>query len=463
MARTKVQVQVHQLKLPQDERTVFLGGAVVKKYRIPTNQPLHLRFGSARAEVQVAAVSRSSSLRLAPSLAAKLGIHNGLQLCLVYRPGTRTLHIGPLIGVMVPRVYRKRPDRLFGSITAFSRELTDACATYGAHVFFMIPEDIHGNANSVAGWTWNGGWVRRTFPVPDVVYNRLTSRKYENMPNVQQFMKDVKSRHGATVFNEKYLNKTEVFDALGQEESLRGLLPESHLLKNYQMLKSMSSRHSVLFLKPITGSLGKGIILLRKDAGGGYSVHYAGVTATRKQSFRSLPDAFKVLSGKLKAQRYQIQQGLQLISVGGRPVDFRALVQRDETGAWSITSIVGRIAGESHFVSNLARGGTLSTVPAALAKSNLGAGMRASVLAKLRRSALAIAQGIESKIDAHFAELGIDLAVDTKGKVWLLEVNSKPSKDDNTPLAASEEERKESKIRPSVKRIVKYCRHAAHL
>jgi glutathione synthase/RimK-type ligase-like ATP-grasp enzyme len=458
MARTKVQVQVQHASLPQEERTLLLGEAVIKKCRIPTNQPLTLRFGSARQEVRVVPVARGTALRLTPALAARLGLHHGVRLVLAYKPGQRALLIGPLIGVMVPRVYRKLADRPFGSITAFCRELTDACALYGGHVFYMTPDDVSGNPSSIAGWTWHNGWTRRTFPVPDVVYNRLTSRRYENRSNVQQFMKDAKSRHGVVVFNEKYLNKTEVFDALRHVESLRSVLPESHSLKNYQVLKNMANRHQTLFLKPITGSLGKGIIRLRREANGSYTCHYAGLIGPRKVTYSSLPAVFKAIAGKLRAQRYQVQQGLQLLAVEGRPVDFRALVQRDDTGVWSITSIVGRIAGGTHFVSNLARGGTLSTAAGALARSNLSAGLRASALAKLRRSALEIAKGIEEKIDAHFAELGIDLAVDTNGKAWLLEVNSKPSKDDNTPLSAEDH-----KIRPSVKRIVQYCRHAAQL
>jgi hypothetical protein len=457
MARMKVQVSIQNLGIPLDERTVFLGESVVKKGKVPVGQPVTLSFGSYRQEVCVASVARSSALRLPPALAAELGLHHGAKLCLKYRSGQRTLAIGPLIGVMVPRVYRSLPERPFGAITAFCRELTNACALYGAHVFFLTPEEMNGNPTTVSGWTWEGGWVRRTFPAPDVIYNRLTSRRYENRPNVQQFMKDVKTNYGAVIFNEKFLNKTEVFDALKREEPLRAVLPESHPLKNYQMLKSMSSRHDTLFLKPAAGSLGKGIILLRREPNGQYTCHYARPSGTRKQTFDSLPAVFKKLSGKLSTRRYQIQQGLDLIQVDGRPVDFRALVQRDESGQWSITSIVGRIAGERHFVSNLARGGTLSTVADALARSNLYAGMHPFVQAKLRRCALDIAKGIETQIDAHFAELGIDLAVDTDGKVWLLEVNSKPSKDDNTPLSADAR-----KIRPSVKHLVRYARHAAH-
>lgn len=270
-------------------------------------------------------------------------------------------------------------------------------------------------------------------------------------------MKDAKARYGTEVFNEKYLNKTEVFEALRKDSSLHGYLPESYLFKNYQMLKSMASRHPVLFLKPITGSLGKGIIRIRREPGDVYTCHYTNLTGVRKQTFPSLSAVFQAISGKLKTQRYQLQQGLDLITTDGRSIDFRSLVQRGAKGEWAITSIVGRIAGSQHFVSNLARGGSLTNVVGALAKTPFSSATRVSVTARLRKVSIDIAKGIEAQIPSHFGELGIDLAVDKMGKVWLLEVNSKPSKDDNTPL------NNEKKIRPSVKQLVQYAKYLAKI
>lgn len=121
-----------------------------------------------------------------------------------------------------------------------------------------------------------------------------------------------------------------------------------------------------------------------------------------------------------------------------------------------VTSIVARTAGSNHFVSNLARGGSLSTVREAVSKSSLPPGTKDSVQLQLPRTALAIARGVETFIPAHFGELGIDLALDQSGRIWLLEVNSKPSKNDNTPL-------NDQKIRPSVKQMILYCRYLAGL
>lgn len=453
MAKIKLAIHVQYGAISQDD-VVVLGEAYVKRWKIPVNQPVTLRCGAAKKEVKVTSAAHLAAIRMSEALANRFGLHHGVHLCLQYKPSTRTITIGPLIGVLVSRVYTRTPDRPFGAMTAFCRELTDACDQFGGFVFFFTPGDLRGGGSTVSGWCHAGRWIKRLFPVPDVIYNRLTSRKLENRPSVQQFMKEAKLRYGAAVFNEKYLNKSEVFQSLRGVSSLHHLLPESHLFKNYAMLKAMCRKYSIVFLKPVTGSLGKGIIKIARQSDGGYVCYFTSLNGVRKQAYPSLPLLFRAIFGKIKSGRYQIQQGIKLMEIGGRPVDFRALVQKGALGEWGITSIVARIAANNTFVSNLARGGTLTTVPDAVARSNASSAGKAGVNAKLRKAAIDIAKGIEKQIQGHFAELGIDLAVDTAGRVWLLEVNSKPSKDDNTPSG-------DSKIRPSVRQLMLYSQHLA--
>ncbi|WP_274652289.1 YheC/YheD family protein [Paenibacillus humicola] len=450
MLKTKVAVQVISTGILPDD-AIMLGEAHLKKWKIPQGQPVTLKFGSQRHPVKVVPVLHFDGLRIGQSLARRLGLLENTTLRLQYRSQSSTLALGPLIGVLVSRDDPGNPERPFGSITMFCKELVDACAAQGAYAYFFTPNQITGST-SVDGWIYAGGWRKTTMPIPDVVNNRLTSRKLENRPAVQLFMKEVKQRHNSAVFNEKFLDKPEVFDALSKDPSVVRYLPESHLLRNFSMLKTMCTRYHTVFLKPVRGSLGKGIIRISRLDKDGYQALYATAAGTRRQQFPSLLKLFGSISGKMKTVRYQIQQGLHLIDIGGRPVDFRALVQKNEAGKWALTSIVARTAGSRHFVSNLARGGTLSTVREAVAKSNLSGASDSS--ARLQRAALDIAKAIDTNIPAHFGELGIDLALDSNGRVWLLEVNSKPSKNDNTPL-------QDRKIRPSVRNMIRYARHLA--
>lgn len=449
MSKKKLPVQTFSPGIVK-ENTVMLGERLIKQWKIPTDRPLQLSFGSFRQEITVISAAKYSGLRISEPLARKMGLASRPVLRVAYSPSSKTLRLGPLISVLISRDYPDTPEKPFGSISMFCRELVNACRKQGAYVYFFTPNHITESASSIQGWIYDGGWRQTTMPIADVINNRLTTRKMENKPSVQHFMKEVKSRYGSHIFNEKFLDKNEVFDTLKQDSSLSRLMPESHLLTGYSILKKMCSQYPVVFLKPVRGSLGKGIIRISRQSDGTYQTLATSVGGPKKQSYPNLNKLFTNVSGKMKSTRYQIQQGLTLIDHSKRPIDFRALVQKNGLGKWSVTSVVARIAGGNHFVSNLARGGTLSTVTEAVNRCALPSAVKSTAHAKLQRASLDIAKGLDALLPAHFGELGIDLAMDTSGKIWLLEVNSKPSKNDNTPLH-------EQKIRPSVKRLLEYC------
>lgn len=451
MPSKKLKIQIMSPNLLESDYVV-LGDQLIKQWRIPVHHRMQLVFGSLRQTVRVVPLSKFDGIRISQQLAAQMGVQPRASLRLTYRPHSTTLQFGPLLGVLISRDYPDSPERPFGPITMFCKELVNACQLQGVYVYFFTTDQIGANSSSVSAWVYGDGWKKSQVPAADVFYNRLTSRKLENKPSVQHFLKEVKSRYGSHFFNEKFLDKTEVFDALSRDPSISKYLPESYAFQGLQTLKGMCAKHPVVFLKPIKGSLGKGIIRISRLEGGAFQTQTAQVGGTRRQAYPSLAKLYTALSGKMKATRYQIQQGLSLIEADRRPIDFRALVQKNLSGNWNVTSIVARTAGGHHFVSNLARGGSLSTVKEAVLKSSLPSNLKGRIPSKLRKAALYIADAVDHQIPAHFGELGIDLAVDNAGHIWLLEVNSKPSKNDNTPIGVG-------KIRPSVKQVVEYTRY----
>jgi len=463
MGNTKITVT--QYPASEEDDLLYLGGIHAKRLGLASGMALILRFGTAVRRLRLRVEPKSAAFRLHPSVTAALGLSSGAILCLRHQVADHTLVLGPLLGVLLRKI-GTQAERPFGNVTGFCRELTEAGKKLGAMVYFFSADRLPaGSAASISGWTYAGGaWKAGSFPYPDAVYNRITSRVIEQSPQVQQFFQTFKAKAGGTLFNERYLDKAEVFQALKKEEAVRGYLPESYLYKDQAMLKRMLSKHPVLFLKPIFSSLGKGIIRVRRGSGG-YVCHTAGSNGKVKQAvYSGQPALTKHLSAQMAGRRYLIQEGIDLIKVDGLSTDFRALTQRNDTGQWDVTSIVARISASNTFVSNLARGGKLTSVKDAIARSNLAAPLHAAAIARLRKAALDIAQAVEKKIAAHFAELGIDLAVDTQGRVLLLEINSKPSKDDNTPLGADEPPATAAadgpvKVRPSVRRVIQYVKH----
>jgi len=449
MSAIRTEIHVLTSGISQDD-CMQMSASIIKRYKIPTRRPLTLEFGARRLTMVVLPLIRSSKriIRLTERTAHGMGLIDGDILRIAYNRRTQTIRLGPVIGILLPRA-GQHADRPFGNITSFCKELHRASRTYGGIVYFFTPDDT--SHEEIHGWRIvYDRFTRMHVPLPDIVYNRLTTRRLENKDSVQQFFTYVKSRHRGSIFNEKFLDKNEVFHALARNVAIHKHLPESHLLTRYEQLNTMCKRYGSVFLKPVTGSLGKGIIRVSRSKDR-ILCQYASLNGAIRKSYPSLSKAFSTIKSKVRGKRYLIQQGLTLITVQERPVDFRALVQKNDRNEWTITSIVGRIASNQSFVSNVARGGTMCTARAALTQSSLPDHLHTAVYKRLHKAALAIAQTLESEIPYHFAELGIDLAVDQAGRVWLLEVNSKPSKQDGTPLT-------DGKIRPSVKKLLQYSR-----
>lgn len=443
-------VQLLNSSQGQIHPTVLIHKTAMKALKLPDNLILH--FGSQKHTVSVQGSTKLKGIGIPSFLAAAMGLTQGMQVSAKYKPASRSLYLGPLVAVMMSRVYTSSYGQPFASNTAFCEEFSIALRSKGGVVYFITPQDVENNNGTLEGRYFQGTWKKGIFPLPDVVYNRLTSRKLENKASVQQFFTTIK-RNGSHIFNEKYLDKTDVFEILKRQSSMKKYLPESHHLQSFSTLKSMMAKYKTVFIKPISGSLGKGIIRIQKqESKKQYICHLSGMNGAQKLVFSSLSALFKSISGKLKNRKYQIQQGISLITANGRPIDFRALVQKNQEGKWSVTSIVARIASNDSFVSNLARGGTLVRVKQGLQQSNLSSTSISKVHARLNKAALDLSKALDQNLSEHFAELGVDLGVDLRGKVWLIEINSKPSKNDNTPLS-------NRKTRPSVKKMIHYIYH----
>jgi glutathione synthase/RimK-type ligase-like ATP-grasp enzyme len=132
-------------------------------------------------------------------------------------------------------------------------------------------------------------------------------------------------------------------------------------------------------------------------------------------------------------------------------MDYRVLCHKNHQNKWDVTSVVARISAENEFVSNIARGGEIMSPLNAL-KENMSVSDAKRVIAQMKDLAIETALIIERKTSGITGELGIDIGIDQDGKPWIIEVNSKPSKNF---------EDGQMKIRPSAKAIIQFCTNLA--
>ncbi|MHA6533316.1 YheC/YheD family protein [Paenibacillus sp. BAC0078] len=183
-------------------------------------------------------------------------------------------------------------------------------------------------------------------------------------------------------------------------------------------LLTMLGRYSNVVIKPVVGGGGYGVIKVFRDKRG-YGFTYMHSTRVFRDfsSMRHALDRFKV------KRKYLIQQGISLARISGRPLDYRVKVAKNGDH-WVFRAMVGRLARPGLFVTNLCKGGTMLSCREGLRKS-LPKVSTSAKKAEMRRLTLICIEVMER----HFpgvGELGFDYAVDHRGKIWILEVNTRP-------------------------------------
>lgn len=194
-------------------------------------------------------------------------------------------------------------------------------------------------------------------------------------------------------------------------------IPETCLYSEDQ-LRMMLRRHAFVFIKPVKGGGGIGVMRVAKER--------RGYACTRMEHTHRFSHFRALVFGinKLRIQRpYLIQQGIQLASIQGRPVDYRVKVVK-EGQRWDFRAVVARHARPGLVITNLCKGGTLLKGTEALRMIY----PRRLAIQK-RREIIQLTQRCIPVLERRFpgiGQLGFDYGLDQSGRVWILEVNTRP-------------------------------------
>ncbi|MFD2370006.1 YheC/YheD family protein [Brevibacillus sp. GCM10020057] len=440
---------------PKSEVDLYLPQAHMRKWNL-SSSTLTVQFGSKQVRARVSSMDRSGSTLIRPAIAQALHLPAGVPLLASYQANQQSLVFGPYVGILVSAYNAQFPQSPFGPLTAFFNETADICRKRGGIVCAFRLQDVNWDAGIVRGLVRKGGvWRQRILPLPQCIYNRLVSRQRERSEQMAQWVQRCKDAN-IPFFNEQFLNKWHVHSALENQEEAAAHLPRTVRYQSLDDVKNMLASYRTVYAKPANGSMGRGIIRLRKTESGYQLARPGGMSKT----FSSITGLHQYLTRQTKGTTYLLQQGLPLIGIQNRPTDFRVLVQKDRKGEWAVTSMVARV-GQNRIVSNVSRGGTMLPPQQALRLCGPWAGTVRPTPGTLRAVALKLSVLLEQALTGHYAEFGVDLGVDVRGRVWLLEVNSKPSKTTNTIPLPEGVEAPPRRARPSVVRMLDYAAYVS--
>ncbi|MBC8079201.1 MAG: YheC/YheD family protein [Gorillibacterium sp.] len=339
------------------------------------------------------------------------------------------------------------------------RALCEAGKTLGVQVYVFAPEALNLQhspricsfrrplANKgLVGYTLQPettNWQKNIFPPPDMVYDRTFCSNAEEEFQARMARRRL-SDLGIPLLQQKLGGKWETQKALAACSMLRPHLPATDLLGSG--VRRRLAQHGAAFLKPDTGSQGKGCALLyrpglRKGIGC-YSTNadteevqsgvlYAAMGRDAENHafrihFLSAKEASAWLKSFTARTRYLVQDFLNLTAANGSVYDIRSLIQKDGTGKWALTGMAARCGEPGSATSNLHGGGAAEDADAYL--THAFGGWKAEVIKrKLRQLSMLAAHALERHY-GRLAELGLDFGVDRDGHVWLIEANSKPGR-----------------------------------
>lgn len=434
MARTKTvytRANVEPSEGSDSDRTWYAGQSQLERFGFKRYSPVEINFGVASVTVTVEKVPDSfitnNQLLLSPGVIRQLSLPVHRNLGLVVHDNH--LILGPLIGIFVSGWEIKRIAE-GGPINVNYASYLRTCRDLRAIGCFFCMDDILWEQKLVRCWMneyrtgGQNGWVQKTMPIPRVIYDRCFGMR--GQADGLLLRANMKRIPGCVVFNAMpKLRKWETFGILSQNPRLIGHLPEMLAYSRVSDLSQAVNRLKRVYFKPDGLSKGKGVFRVTR-----YN-EYLIVEHRGKQGNKVVP----VLPGKQldnlllpyreRGGGYIIQGEIKLARYLNRPFDMRVLCQRNIEGEWAIGGIAVRIAAPKSIITSPRSGGSVAFWPEVA--SNVFGDRAQVVNSKLVEVAMEVCRTIE-KFYGCCGELGLDMAVDMDGRIWIIEVNGKPLK-----------------------------------
>ncbi|XID93569.1 YheC/YheD family protein [Paenibacillaceae bacterium WGS1546] len=332
----------------------------------------------------------------------------------------------PLLGILTlylneAKTLEERP--IYEKMIAAARRI-------GLSAFVFTPQDVDNEGGKIHAMVYHPEkkkWGRRWVRFPNVIYDRCRIQKSYRFEQLLAFRK----RYGHLLFmNRPLRNKWTIYRTLSKISAFRSHLPATKLYQSPEDAIALLKKHSTVYVKPINGTGGRGILRIDRSRGGTFLLqgrdHGRRIVKPRRVSRGGLPEALR--SWDKRGDRYIVQQGLNIKLPNGRVHDYRMLVQKNGDGQWEATGCAGRVGPPRSITSNLHGGGEAAPMNALLRQWVGNESAIADIRQTAERFGIGVARYLESTYGA-LCELALDLAIDRNGKLWLLEVNPKPSRE----------------------------------
>ncbi|WP_088832797.1 YheC/YheD family endospore coat-associated protein [Paenibacillus tyrfis] len=305
------------------------------------------------------------------------------------------------------------------------KRLVEANKEANTTLIFFTCDDVELSRRKVSGIYFNESsniWERDRFPLPDVIYVR-GGRGKEIRDLLEQF-----ERLGVKKINPIHaFNKGELYEQLNHDDKVRPFLPQTKNVENMEEIKRTVQKLGTVYVKARRGRKGTKVMRIEKRPGDSYVYSYSVLGRLVRKKVNSMGNLEKAVKGFFGDREVIVQKAIDLVTISSnRLVDFRAELQRDKQGNIDIVGICVRIGRKNAPITTHSEAFRYDDY---LKKLFPGySNQKINVLKnKIKAFLIDVYTGVEKKY-GKFGEIGIDFAVDKKGKLWLIECNAQSAK-----------------------------------
>jgi Glutathione synthase/Ribosomal protein S6 modification enzyme (glutaminyl transferase) len=373
---------------------------------------IFLQFGMQRLEVLIRLDSSldPTTIVLSEKIAHTLSIPTSVEYEVVL--DNNTLLIGPFIGIL--RSYTgAKPVEYTERSPYFIEHYKDI---KGAIISFAF-ENIDKGKKSVKGYLYEPNkqkWIPGIYPYPASTFKAAVLNQRSLLMLQKEF--------GKNFFNSHRFNKWAMYKCLKQDTGLSSHLPPTILYTKPQDIFSFLKKHPCIYIKPLYGFKGKGIIKVIKNKNLIY-VWQKKDNKNIKVVFNGINKANQFFDNILKKGNYIIQKMLDITFANNQVVDFRLILMKDQSGDWIDLGHFGRIGSPKNIVSNRSSGGKVEKDIFVL-KQIFKLSQQEARAYRMQMSNIAVkAAKVLDKLGNSMGRYGVDLALDQNKNIWLIEMN----------------------------------------
>ena len=283
----------------------------------------------------------------------------------------------------------------------------------GEKFFYFVDEDVDIEKKIIKGKYYEEGmWKEDEFPYPDVIiniFNPHTELEKKVSKELQKYVPFTSYPVGSKIHMYDLISNSNLY--------MENVIPYKRLEKSTDVFDFLKL-HKKIIVKPSLGHHGDNVVsieeqnlkYLLKDGEGQY-----------------LYDKDELISyiEKMKHQfTLVIQKFIKCYTKNNEPYDLRIHMQKGKHGLWRIAIIYPRIGAQHAVATNVSKGATMTNIDLFLMSEFKD--LAFVVKKKLIYFSLNFIKHFESLYKHKFDELGLDIGLDEKQKIWLYEVNWRP-------------------------------------